>query len=383
MGRRKDTNFNVNVFLSLFTSGELGMDPVRIGIVGCGRISDLHAAGHLADPRARIVAACDADPARAAAKAREWGAETSYSDYRQLLDDTRIDAVEIITPQRSHEAMALDALAAGKHVSVQKPMTVDMDSADRMVAAAGAARGLVFKLFENYIFYPPLLKVKSIIDKGLIGEATTMRIKFVSGSSGGWSVPDSAWEWRKDEHGKGYGMQTFDHGHHMWSVAQYLMGEVERVSAWIDSVDGDIDCPAEIMWKYAGAPKYGSCDYSHCTGLHIPSKYYANDEWFEVTGSEGIVMVTRCTGEICGGAPVRLFREDAWTDFPGVDSDWAAGFKGATANFVSAILGEEAPQFGAERGREVLRMDLAIQESARLRRTVELAGFRGTPSLPH
>jgi predicted dehydrogenase len=358
------------------------MDAVRVGIIGCGRISDLHAAGYLADPRARIAAVCDTDPARAAAKAREWGADASYSDYRQLIADKRVDAVEIITPQRLHEAMALEALAAGKHLSVQKPMTVDMDSADRMVAAAAAAGGKVFKLFENYLFYPPLLRAKNIIDKGLIGEPTTMRIKFVSGSSGGWDVPDSAWKWRKDEHGKGYGMQTFDHGHHMWSVAWYLMGEVERVFAWIDSVDGLIDCPAEIMWKYAGAPKYGSCDYSHCSALHIPSRYYANDEWFEVTGSEGIVMVRRCTGDICPGAPVRLFREDRWTEYPDVDSDWASGFKGSTANFVSAILGEEAPLLGAERGREVLRMDLAIQESARARRAVELAGFRGTPASP-
>jgi predicted dehydrogenase len=260
-------------------------------------------------------------------------------------------------------------------------MTVDMDSADRMVAAADAAAGaaapLVFKLFENYVFYPPIVKAKEIIDAGLIGEPTTMRIKFISGSSGGWDVPDSAWKWRKDEHGMGYGMQTFDHGHHMWSVAWYLMGEIERVSAWIDSVDGEIDCPAEIMWKYAGAPKYGSCDYSHAGNLHIPSKYYANDEWFEVTGSEGIVMVNRCTGNLLGGAPVRLFRDDVWTDFPEVESDWSAGFKGATANFISAIQGEESPLFDARRGREVLRMDLAIQESARALRTVELAGFRG------
>ncbi len=291
------------------------MSVVNIGIIGCGRISDLHAAGYRADPRANIVAVCDADPARSALKAREWGARKSFTDYRQLLADKNIDAVEIITPQRLHESMVIEALAAGKHVCVQKPMTVDMDSADRMVDAARTAAPLVFKLFENYVFYPPIVKAREIIDKGLIGEPTTMRIKFISGSSGGWDVPDSAWKWRKDEHGKGYGMQTFDHGHHMWSVAWYFMGEIERVSAWIDSVDGEIDCPAEIMWKYAGVPKYGSCDYSHASRLHVPSKYYANDEWFEVTGSEGIVMVNRCTGNLLGGAPVRLFRDDKWTDF--------------------------------------------------------------------
>ncbi len=356
------------------------VDSVRIGIIGCGRISDLHAAGYRADPRAIIAAVCDADAAKAKSKACEWGAAKWHSDYRALLADPHVDAVDIVTPQRCHEAMALETLAAGKHVCVQKPMTVDMDSADRMVAAAAAAGGKIFKLSENYVFYPPLVLAKRMIDDGKIGEPTSMRIKFISGSSGGWDVPDSAWDWRKDEHRRGYGMQTFDHGHHMWSVAWYLMGEIERVFAWIDSVDGFLDCPAEIMWKYAGAPKYGSCDYSHGTALHIPSRYYANDEWFEVTGSEGILMVMRCTGNVHGGAPVRLFRDDRWTEYTDVDSDWAAGFRGSTANFISAILGSEAPSLTAERGREVLRMDLAIQESARARREVELAGFRGGPA---
>lgn len=349
---------------------------VRVGIIGCGRISDLHAAGYLKNPRAKISAVCDADIGKAKEKAHEWGVETYCTDYSALLADSTIDAVDIITPQRSHEVLALKAIEAGKHVSIQKPMTVDMNSADRMVAAAGAS-GKVFKLAENYVFYPPLVFAKRVIDDGLIGEPTSMRIKFISGSSGGWDVPASAWNWRIDEHIKGFGMQTFDHGHHMWSVAWYLMGNVERVSAWIDSVDGGIDCPAEIMWKYEGAPKYGSCDYSHATELHIPSRYYANDEWFEVTGSKGIVMVTRCTGNVCSGAPVRLFRDDHWTEYLDIDSDWASGFKGSTDNFISAILDGDAPMLSAERGREVLRMDLAIQESARTRHEIALAGFRG------
>lgn len=352
------------------------METVRIGIIGCGRISDLHVAGYRSDPRARITAVCDADAGKAEAKAGEWGVKTVYSDYRALLDDKNLEAVEIITPQRSHEAIALDAIAAGKHVSVQKPMTVDMESADRMVKAAAEAKGQVIKLSENYVFYPPLVKMKRIIEEGLIGEPTSMRIKFISGAHGGWNVPDSAWDWRIQEHLRGYGLQTFDHGHHMWSVAWYLMGEVERVFAWIDSVDGRIDCPAEIIWKYKNAPKFGSCDYSHATELTVPSRYYANDEWFEVTGSKGLVSVSRCTGNIQSGAPVRLFTEKGWTEFNDVDSDWAAGFAGAAVNFVEAIAGEASPLLSLEQGRNVLRMDLAIQESARKHCEIELEEFR-------
>ena len=348
------------------------MSKIRVGIIGCGRISDLHAQGYLANPDATIVAVCDTDISRAEEKAGEWRAENAYGDYRQLLANANVDAVDIVTPQRFHEEMAVAALAAGKHVSVQKPMTVSLASADRMVAAA-ANSAKVLRVFENYIFYPPLMLAKRLIDEGLIGEPTNMRIKFISGS-GGWAVPESAWAWRSSEHKQGFGMQTFDHGHHMWSVARYLMGELESVSSWIDSVDGVIDCPAIIMWKYKGAPKYGVCDYSHCTELTIPSDYYANDEWFEVTGSRGIVMVNRCTGKIIGGPAVRLFSAGVWTDYD-IDSDWAAGFKGAADNFIDAIRGRAAPALSAEQGREILRIDLAIQASARQKQEIRLSEF--------
>ncbi|MBU0929072.1 MAG: Gfo/Idh/MocA family oxidoreductase [Spirochaetes bacterium] len=354
------------------------MSEVRVGIIGCGRISDLHARGYLANERASIAATCDSDAALARSKAGAWGAEKSYSEYRELLADPGIDAVDIITPQRFHEEIALAAMAAGKHVSIQKPMTVSMDSADR-IAEAAARSSRVTRLFENYVFYPPLVLAKRLIDDGAIGEPTSMRIKFVSGSSGGWDVPASAWGWRSDEHRKGFGMQTFDHGHHMWSVAWFLMGEVEKVTSWIDSVDGSIDCPAVIMWKYKGAPKYGVCDYSHSLEMHVPSDYYANDEWFEVTGSKGILLVARCTGRICEGAPVRVFRDDAWTEYRDIDSDWAAGFKGATDNFVEAIRGGAPAMLSVDQGREILRMDLAIRASSDLRREISLDGFRDGP----
>lgn len=351
---------------------------LRVGIIGGGRISDLHAAGYLANPGAEIVAVCDADRSVAERRRAQWGARAAYADYRDLLQDPGVDAVDIITPQRFHEEMAVAALDRGKHVSVQKPMSVSLASADRMVAAA-AASGRVFRLFENYVFYPPLELARKLIDDGAIGDPTSMRIKFVSGARGGWDVPDSAWTWRKDEHRKGFGMQTFDHGHHMWSVAWYLMGEVEKVHAWIDSVDGSIDCPAVISWKYSGGPRYGTCDYAHGTDLEIPSDYYACDEWFEVTGSRGIVMVNRCTGKLSDAAPVRVFSGGTWKDHRGVDTDWASGFKRAVDNFVDAAAGRAAPSLSAERGRSVLAMDLAIQESARSGRAVDLEGFSDGP----
>jgi predicted dehydrogenase len=261
----------------------------------------------------------------------------------------------------------VDAARAGKHVAVQKPMTNDLASADRMLEAAEGA-GIVFKVTDNYLFYPPIVLAKEMIDNGDIGTPTNLRMKLISSGSGGWEVPDSAWEWRVHEAVQGRGFQTFDHGHHLWATAWFLLGDIERVVSWIDSADGVVDSPAVIMWKYEGAAKYGMCEYCYSSDLHIPSKYYANDEWIEITGSRGMIVIHRCTGQILDGPAVSVFDSKGWRRYEDIDSDWGAGFIGATGNFIGAIRGKEDPLLSGPQGKEILKISLAIQESSTLRK---------------
>ena len=347
------------------------MEKINVGIIGCGRISDLHYPGYRHSPKARIRAVCDTDPDLAQRRQQEWGATKAYTDYREMLQDGEIDAVEILSPHKLHESMVVHAAEAGKHIAVQKPMTIDLASADRMLAAAAHA-GVVYRVTDNYVFYPPIVRAKQLIEDGAIGKPTNLRIKMISGSSGGWEVPAASWDWRLAENAAGRGFQTFDHGHHLWTTAWYLLGEVERVSAWIDSADGIVDSPATIMWKHSRGVCYGMCEYAYASDMHIPSKYYANDEWIEVTGTRGILIIRRCTGDICTGPGLRLFDGHQWLDYPDLATDWAGGFVGATNNFIGAIRGEEAPLLSGVQGREMLRLTLAISKSARVRREVYL-----------
>ena len=227
------------------------MDKIHVGIIGLGRISDLHALGYRDNPEARIYAVCTTNEKTGLAKKPEWSAEKYYRNYEELLSDPGVDAVEILTPQKLHEKMVFDAVAAGKHIMVQKPMTIDIPSAVRMLEAVKRS-DKVYKVIENYIFYPPLVRAKQMIDSGVIGDPIGIRIRFVSGSSGGWDVPAKSWEWRMRENIEGRGMQTFDHGHHMWCVAWYLLGEIERVFAWIDSSDGITRLPGHYYVEIQG-----------------------------------------------------------------------------------------------------------------------------------
>lgn len=345
------------------------MNKINVGLIGLGRISDLHALGYEDNAEARIYGVCTRREDMGRQKQREWGAERYYKDYRDMLADPAIDAVEILTPQKLHEPMVIDAVAAGKHIMVQKPMTIDLSSADRMLKAV-AKSGRVYKVIENYIYYPPLQRAKEMIDSGVIGEPINLRIKFISGSSGGWEIDPKTWEWRLQENVEGRGMQTFDHGHHMWCVAWYLLGEIDRVSAWIDSADGIVDCPANIIWKYKDGVRYGSCDYTHCWDMHMPSDYYANDEWFEITGSRGIILVNRATGLLRKGPVLSHFDGSRWNHYDDIESDWASGFVNATQNFIAAIKGREAPLLTGEQARGILKIALAIIKSSKERREV-------------
>lgn len=344
---------------------------INVGFIGCGRIADLHALGYKQNRHARIFAVCDLNGERAAARKREWNAEKSYTNHHDLLADPQVHAVEVLTPYDTHEAVVIDAAKAGKHIACQKPMTTSLASADRMVAAASTAR-IVYKVTECYVTYPPIALAKKLIEDGAIGEPIGMRIKYIVSPKGGWEVPPSTYEQQFRIAAQGHGFETFDHGHHEWAVGWYLLGEVERVCAWVDTLDGILDAPATVMWKCRDSKRYGMCDFMHASDLTIPTEYYPNDEWFEVNGSRGILLVNRGTGHILDKPPVSLFDGQSWRYFNDVPADWSEGFIGATRNFIAAIQGTEPPLLTGEQGREVLRFTLAIETSASKRREVYL-----------
>src|SRR5262245_43378678 len=146
------------------------MDRVRLAIVGCGNICQLNAPGYLEHPRCDVVALCGTDRRRAEQRACQWAiAPRIYTDYGALLDDRAVDAVELLTPTYLHAEQIVAALAAGKHVSCQKPIAVNVAEADRIADAVAKAR-VTFRVTENFLYYPPIVKAKELLASGAIGE---------------------------------------------------------------------------------------------------------------------------------------------------------------------------------------------------------------------
>ena len=373
------------------------MTPLRVGFLGAGRIAGLHARYYLKEqisafPSAAIAAVADTDRAAAQALADTAAGADVYTDLAALLhDDAAIDAVEILTPTPLHEEHAIACAEAGKHVHLQKPMANDLASAQRIIDAC-AHNGVVLKIAENYCHYPPLVAAKQLVDDGAIGAVSQIRMKFVGGGSGGWNVPSDSWEWRASETAAGRPDKTFDHGHHMFATAYWLIGKQLPTHVFGHVAPGSPDCPSACLWRTgkseAGSvttttTTTGTIEWASAPDLAIPSDYYSCDEWFEVTGDKGMLFVNRCSGRVHEGqaAPVRLFTSDGWTEleeaaldarFGASSCDWAAGFVASSANFVDACLGVAEPSISGADGHAILRFSLALQESSRLREEVRL-----------
>ncbi len=358
------------------------MHQVKVGIIGTGVISQLHLQAYKEIPDAKVIALCDVNENVVREKANNWAIEKVYADYVDLLNDSEVDAVEILTPQHWHKEMAIAAIKAGKHVSVQKPMAVTMAEVDDMISASTES-SKVARVYENFRFYPAIRKAKEIIDAGEVGEPLSIRFKLTNGFGGRGDFAhkkSETWDRRMEIDMSGGGAVTFDHGYHIYTLARYFMGEVESVFAWIgrkkDRNNYIWDSPAMISWRYKGFDKFGVWEQVWGDDLLIKTNYYAGEDRMEITGSRGIIWVTKCTADFLDVPPLILYRDGKLTSFHDLETDWQASFDAATRNFIDSILGKAKPELSFTEGYEVQRITIAVKKSGDEKRVVSLDEVR-------
>jgi predicted dehydrogenase len=353
------------------------VEHVHVGIIGCGRIASLQVLGYLDHARAELTALCDADGALVEQRRAEWGARKTYTDYRRLLADADVNAVEILLPHHLHKTVAIAALQAGKHVSLQKPPTLTLRELSEVHEAANAA-GRRLRVFENFMHYPPHVKARELVQEGAIGEPLSVRIKTAAGRfDDGWQVSPTSLAWRMNPEICGGGPTCFDHGYHCYNMGRFFIAEpVERVHAWIHVTrfgpQGFFDGPALISWRYAGVPKFGSWEVIASIGMRVRSKYYASDDRIEIHGTEGIIWINRCSGQLLDEPALVLYRDGetrAWHDIP---SDWADSFRLGAHDFIDALIEGRQPAQDADAAADTLRFAIAAHVSACACREVRL-----------
>lgn len=148
------------------------MKKLKIGIVGCGGIANgKHMPSLSRIEEVEMVAFCDIVPERAEEAAKKYGAEGAavYTDYKQLLADESIDVVHVLTPNREHSFITIDALEAGKHVMCEKPMAKTSAEAHAMIEAAKRTGKKLTIGYQNR-FRNDSQYLKSACERGDLGE---------------------------------------------------------------------------------------------------------------------------------------------------------------------------------------------------------------------
>ncbi len=358
-------------------------DSVNFAIVGCGRICDLHAKAYRKSDAANLIAVCDIDETKATRKAKEWGLDLDmvFTDFEELLQLDDLDAVDLLLPHDLHEKLTRLAAEANKHVSVQKPMAMNLDECQKMIDTC-RKNDVKLRVMENFRFYPPYVKAKELIDAGLIGRPSFIHIKLGTSLGGGWEVPLDAWMWRFDTERCGGGPIVWDDGYHKFSIAEYLLGEVSTVKAWIDKTgvyeDDDeppviVDSPAAVMWKYKSPRTYGTMDVTYSREGQFHSDYYAADERVEITGDKGYVWINQCTAKaLRDEAPIVTYVEGKLDEYPDIESDWQASFDRGIEHFAHSILDNTEPILTGEKAEYIQRFATAAHVSANRGTEVQL-----------
>ena len=196
---------------------------LRIAVIGAGQIGRHHMEAIRRCPRAQLVAIADTSRPRLAEAAERFGVAEQFVDHRRLLARGDVDAVSIALPNHLHASVAIDALKAGKHVHLDKPIAMNARQAAGILAVAKKARR-VFMVGQNQRFTRDTQLLKQFIDRGALGEIYHARAWWIR--RGG--IPRiGSWFTQKKFAGGG---ALVDLGVHMLDLALHLMDNFQPVS---------------------------------------------------------------------------------------------------------------------------------------------------------
>jgi len=204
------------------------MNEIKWGIIGCGDVTEVKSGPAFNKvPNSSLVAVMRRDAVKAADYAQRHGVPKWYSDATELINDPEVNAIYIATPPLQHEAYTIEALAAGKPVYVEKPMALNAAAAQRMVNAANNY-GVKLSVAHYRREQPLFLKVKSLIDKQVIGDIRFVDLRMLQPQKSK-VIAKTAYNWRMDPNIGGGGL-FHDLAPHQLDLMLYFFREINTSS---------------------------------------------------------------------------------------------------------------------------------------------------------
>ncbi|GGL38688.1 oxidoreductase [Halarchaeum grantii] len=266
------------------------MEPVRVGILGCGTISDAYLGANDRFDEYDIVACTDLDMERAEATAAEYGIEALESE---AFVESDVELVVNLTPPSVHEGTCERMLAAGKHVYVEKPLAASVEDAAGIRAAADDA-GLLVGSAPDTFLGAGLQTCRRVIDEGRIGEPV--------GATAIWTSPGhETWHPNPDLYYKEGGGPLFDMGPYYVTALVTLLGAAERVTGSVTrahdtrTITSEPRAGEEIAVEVP-THESGVIDFGDGTVANVTTSFDAQDSTlpdpaFEIYGTEGTLAV--------------------------------------------------------------------------------------------
>lgn len=332
------------------------------GLIGCGRIAKNHLESIKAIPGAKLVAAADEDE-KALAKVVEIYECQGYSAYQDMLANPEIDIINICTPSGIHAKIAIDAMKAGKHVLVEKPMAMSLAEVDAMIATAkefGVKLGVVHQnRFNNAV-----VKLRKALEQEKFGQLTHASA-VIRWNRNDEYYTQAPWRgtWEND------GGCLMNQSIHNIDLLQWMMGPVESVFAYattnLRKIEGE-DVAVAVL-KFGN----GAMGIIEATTTIYPKNL---EETLSVFGS---------TGTVCLGG-IAVNKIEAWR-FEGDNEEmviaeqiaeppnvYGFGHADIIKDFIDAIHEDRNPAVSGLEGRKALEVILAIYHSVKLRKEINL-----------
>ena len=351
-------------------------DRVKIGLIGSGFVSAIHAEALKQCADAELVAVASPSAGKAEAFARKHGIPHHLKDYHRLLGMEEIDLVVVGVPNDVHCPVTLAAAAAGKHVVLEKPMCLNLADADRMLLACHQAK-VKLMYAEELCFAPKYVRLKQLLDSGALGQPVL--IKQAEKHDG----PHAAHFWDVDRAGGGV---TMDMGCHAIEFFRWMLGRpaIKSVYAQMGThVHGGRtrgEDNAILILEFAnGAMAVAEESWTKLGGM---------DDRAEVHGSKGVAYADLLHGnaiETYSATGYDYAVEKAgctigWS-FTIYEELWNYGFVHEMAHFVDCVKHDKQPFVTGEDARAVKEVLFAAYESAGTGRKVALP-FRTDAAKP-
>ncbi len=228
---------------------------IRVGIVGCGNVARSHLQALERVPGVEVVGACDAVAERLERTRSQFRIEGAYGDAADMLGRERLDVVHVLTPPATHKSLSIQALEAGCHVLVEKPMALDVGEADELLEASRRS-GRTLGVCHNYLFSPALLSARDLASSGRLGRVVAVEIF--------WRV----WRGKKDRYATTPWLRQLPGGlfhesaPHVVYLQQEFLGPLRVVAAVVADTHPSSSPSGELRAVFEGASGIGTVHIS-------------------------------------------------------------------------------------------------------------------------